>query len=73
MWMMGAETTSLRGGVEAHPQDPAQSTLRRVARAREAMVRRDAGRLMGLLPWRQCGTRIRFTITPLGDNGKRDR
>jgi hypothetical protein len=70
---MGSETTSLPDGVEAHPQNPAQSAPSRIAKLREVAVRRDASRLMGLLPWRRCGMQIGFTITLFGDNGKHDR
>jgi hypothetical protein len=71
MWMMGSETTSVPDGVEAHPQNPAQSTPKRVTRVRETTARRDAGRLMGLLLWREHGKQIGTISILFGD--KRDR
>jgi hypothetical protein len=73
MWMMGSETTSVPDGSEAHPHNPAQSVPKRVTRVREATVRRDAGRLMGLLPWREYGKQIRMSSTLFGDKGEHDR
>jgi hypothetical protein len=73
MWMMGSETTSVPDGAEAHPENPAQSAPKRVARVREATVRRDASRLMGLLLWREYGKEIRIVSVLFGGKGNHDR
>jgi hypothetical protein len=70
---MGSETTSVPDGVEVHPQNPAQSTPKRVTRVREATVRRDAGRPMGFLLWREYGKQITMISILFGDKGKHDR
>jgi hypothetical protein len=70
---MGSETTSVPDGVEVHPQNPAQSTPKRVTRVTEATVSRDAGRLIEILVWREYGKQIRMISILFGDKGKNDR